>query len=574
MNAARAIALTLAVALWGAHARAAGPAPAPEVFAILVGHNGAAPGLAPLRFADDDAVRFALLLRGLQRERGTGRAWLLTTLDDDTRSALLRAGLNVPIDGPPTRTAFARAFTELATALARPAPAAGRVLYVIYAGHGLGDRVVLQPEVGDQAALTGRELRAFIADATVHDPQLRAFLFIDACRAQSLFGERGTAGPDLAAEIAAADARAETAAPGVLAAAMAGKPAAEIASLHAGLFSYMLASALAGAADADGDDVVSFAEVAAFVAWGTRRVTGQMPWFAPPAGRLDAPTADHRTTRTRVVSAGAGRVHLRVEDATGRPLFAEAFKDGTHALRLALPPGTYGLWRDGLAGPQLARIVLAPEQTLTVDERTWSGDAPASAPRGEVPESVLEEPFGPGAVAALEAGWQSGRAPQGSASSPRWGVSLSGGLGGLPLGLAGAEPVLGVDVRRLGSGVTLGLRLRGGTSAHAGALGGYDVRRAGAMPALGYGWALGRRVVATPWAGAGVAGLWRVAEGERTRGDRFVPTLAAGGTIDVALVGRWFASADIESAWEWIDVDSRAEASHVWRATLGLGGRL
>ena len=55
-------------------------------------------------------------------------------------------------------------------------------------------------------------------------------------------------------------------------AAFSGHSAGEVEALGAGYFSHVLASGLAGAADADGDRLVSFGELAAFVAYNTDRL--------------------------------------------------------------------------------------------------------------------------------------------------------------------------------------------------------------------------------------------------------------------------------------------------------------
>jgi len=203
------------------------------------------------------------------------------------------------------------------------------------------------PEAGPTAGLTGHELRAAVAELGRVAPGLRSYLFLDACRSQSLFTERGddavdALGPDLSAEVAALERRAEAAAStiGVLTAASAGQSAGEVRALGAGYFSHVLASGIAGAADADGDERVTFAELAAFVAYNTDRLGAQRPWFAPPGGQLGAPVVDLRGARGRLELSAAPAGRYLVEAVGGRPILAEAVK-GERPLRLALPPGRY-----------------------------------------------------------------------------------------------------------------------------------------------------------------------------------------------------------------------------------------
>jgi len=285
---------------------------ADDIYAVIVGYNGAQAGLPALRFADDDAVRFSLLLSGFAPDGGGGRVTLLVRLDDETRRGLATAGLAATPAGPPTRAAVMRAIAEVGRALAaRPAGAPPPTFYFIYAGHGLHGRILLEPEAGTEAALTGHELRAAIAELGRAAPALRAYLFIDACRSQSLFTERGggaeAIGPDLSADVGALEQRAGAVSIGVLTAAAASQTTGEVRALGAGYFSHVLASGLAGAADADGDELVTFAELAAFVAYNTERLGAQRPWFSPQAGELGAPVVDLRHAPGRLELSGASR---------------------------------------------------------------------------------------------------------------------------------------------------------------------------------------------------------------------------------------------------------------------------
>ena len=53
--------------------------------------------------------------------------------------------------------------------------------------------------------------------------------------------------------------------------------------------------------------MVSFGELAAFVAFNTRRLTGQLPWFDPPGGDLGAVAIDLRARLPRLVIPAALR---------------------------------------------------------------------------------------------------------------------------------------------------------------------------------------------------------------------------------------------------------------------------
>src|SRR5262249_41621134 len=58
---------------------------APDVYAVVIGYNGAAEGLPQLQYADDDALRFALFFQGLAPKE---HVWLLREWAEAPRQAL------------------------------------------------------------------------------------------------------------------------------------------------------------------------------------------------------------------------------------------------------------------------------------------------------------------------------------------------------------------------------------------------------------------------------------------------------------------------------------------------------
>src|SRR2546430_212091 len=99
------------------------------LYAVVLGTNAATgPDVQPLRFADDDAVATAELLRDAGAE-----VTLLVTLDAESRA--LHPALRP--DGPPTRAALDAALDEIARKLAADR-ASGRhaQAFFVYAGHG------------------------------------------------------------------------------------------------------------------------------------------------------------------------------------------------------------------------------------------------------------------------------------------------------------------------------------------------------------------------------------------------------------------------------------------------------
>jgi hypothetical protein len=554
-------ALAVALTLLAAPARA-DPS---EIFAVVIGWNGGAARLAPLNFADDDAVRFALFFAGL---RAPGRVWLLTETDAATQRTLAQAHLAAKPDAAPTRAAVLAALGELARTL-RARPRSPRVLYVVYAGHGLDGRLLLKPTSGAEAALTGAELRAALAEVIEADPGLRVFVFLDACRSESLFAERGAeTGADFGAAIAALERRANAVPIGILTAARNGRPAGEVRRLEAGYFSHVLTSGLAGAADADGDDVVSFGELAAFVAFHTQKLTGQMPWFDPPGGDLSAGAMDHRGRRSRLLlpSDEAGR--FLVGAADGRPVFAEAYKARGRRLRLALPPGRYNVRREAGDGRGWEVAIDLADAGVDLAGATWHE---LEGVRGEgaaerAPEFTAD--FSSDVVSTLEAGFHAGR--EGRTAEGAFRLQLEAGVGVAPLGLGGGEPMLTLRLRRRFAPVHLAAVMRAATSAHATERERFDLRRFALGIEVGRGLRLGDRAALEGFASGGWSSVVRVAA-SGTSGDLASPWAELGARVWTRLNGPWWAALTVRLAGAWVDVDGAGELTGSPAVDLGLG---
>ncbi len=574
---ARVLAAATAIAAIAAGPAAAAPDAPADVFAIVIGYNGGRPGLPTLRFADDDAVRFSLLLRGLDPGGRPARLWLLTELDAETESGLARAGLTAHPDAPPTRAALSAALADVAGALARrPAGAPDPLLYVIYAGHGLQGRILLKPDGAPEAAITGHELRAAVAELARAAPNLRTFLFLDACRSQSLFTERGAEsdlGPDLTAQASELERRADEVRIGVLTAAASGKPAGEVGELGAGYFSHVLASGLAGAADADGDEVVSFGELVAFVAFNTERLTGQRPWFAPPGGDLRVPAIDLRGRRARLDLSTAPAGRYLIAAGTGRPIFAEAYNSGRTPLRLALPAGRYRILRGAATGAaQQADVDLRPGERLDLGRAAWAEGAPSpSRARGGDEDGgspTFESAFTPEVVSTLVAGFDAGRSPVRPREPPPQTLGVAFAVAAAPLGLRGAE--LGLDVRyRFRRGAWFaGARAELARSTHDQA-GSYTLDRYAGWVEAGPRWVPRAGLELALFAAAGGGPLVRRASDGPTAGDLFAPAIAAGASAEAQLHAALRAFVDLRYAAQWVSVDG---ARRAWWAAAAAAG--
>lgn len=247
------LSLAATVFAGGALAAPSSTAVAPVRVALVVGHNAPIDASTePLRYADDDAVAWQRLLT----EAGV-EARLLTVLDEETRT------LHPDLDAePPTLAAVELAlrglFAELATARSR---GARTELTLIYSGHGevAGGEGVVALQGG---RLTRTHLRQLLAES----PADHNHVVIDACKSYFMAFAKGPGGERVALEpgaLAAVDLdRSRT---GFLLSTSSDRASHEWERFRAGIFSHQLRSALRGAADADVDGRLTYAEVGAFL---------------------------------------------------------------------------------------------------------------------------------------------------------------------------------------------------------------------------------------------------------------------------------------------------------------------
>jgi hypothetical protein len=257
----------------------AGDASAAErTYAVIVG-NRVPPtthdGLRTLRYADDDALRYAQLFGRLP-----GAIKLLTVLDRDSRAR----NPDPTIDGTPTLKALRGAVLDLGKQAEAARSAGDHVTFVlVFSGHG----AVRADGESFLAMLDGELTRQVMFEEIIEQfPADVVHVVIDACHAGGVVGVRGEEdgfGPEIDAttrSVTDADAErwlhARTLARfphvGVLAAASAGEQAHEWSEIEAGVFSHEVLSGLWGAADINGDKRIEYSEVQAFVASANRNI--------------------------------------------------------------------------------------------------------------------------------------------------------------------------------------------------------------------------------------------------------------------------------------------------------------
>ena len=410
-------------------------APGADIFAIIIGHNDGGGVLPDLRYADDDALRFYRLMRQLTSR---DQIALFTELDVDTWRQIQASGEEAPLALPPLKSRINEVFALFKRRIAeRHQKHPGRKIhfFFFYSGHGERGYFLLK-KTGTRltdSVYTGADLQRAFADSPADVNQI----FIDACKSQSLFTAKGAAeddelGPDFGRIIDQMERTARRDANlGIITSTQSEQPSGEARDLRAGYFSHVVVSGLTGAADANGDGIVQFREMAAFVSLYTKRLSGQQPWFHAPHGRLDQTLLDLRGRRDVLIFPANLGGHFLVLDGAGRVVRAELHKAFGNPTRLVVPPGRLQVVRvDAPDRGWAADIVMtdSPQELKATAFSREVGLGPSRAKRGpasqpaETDEEVnalgwydanhsgFGEPLSEQAVDLLEAGFGAGRA--------------------------------------------------------------------------------------------------------------------------------------------------------------------
>lgn len=406
---------------------------APLVFAVVVGNNDGLGMLPQLNFADDDALRFYRLATRLAPKKNVA---LLTELDVDTWRRIQLRGARPPPYLTPTRRKLLeviKLFKAQISGARKRDPDRPVHFYFFFSGHGEKGYFFLKKKGGPLAdsAFTGTDLERTFSDseATLN------WLFIDACKSQSLFFSKGKKeeddelGPDFSGLISKLDRTVKRAPIGVLTSTVSDKPAGEARDIRGGYFSHVLTSGLRGAADANSDGIIRYGELAAFVSFHTRRIAGQRPWFRPPRGKLDEPliVLQGRKDLLEVMPGLSG--HFAVFDARGRHLIMELHKTSAQRSRLILSPGNYKVvWVLTRNKGLFAKVKLEKghQRLMLADFNATTNLGPDKVPKGEglgappdgadtpaiasydPTSSGFDQPFTPRIVSAMATAYNSG----------------------------------------------------------------------------------------------------------------------------------------------------------------------
>jgi hypothetical protein len=232
--------------------------PAAAVFALLVTNNRSAALDRPdLQYADDDGARYYQLFRGVAP---AGQVRLLTRFDRAT--ALMHPELLAEAV-PPRRAELTAALMGLQAAVARAHQAGKRTeLYFVFAGHGDVEGGVGYLDLED-GRIDATYLEREVVDRVAADVE---HIILDSCNSFFVVNPRKPGGRRWATpqDLALGFARRHPNV-GLFLSTNSEAEVYEWSELESGIFSHEVRSGLSGAADANGDGRVSYAELAGFV---------------------------------------------------------------------------------------------------------------------------------------------------------------------------------------------------------------------------------------------------------------------------------------------------------------------
>ena len=318
------------------------------IYAIAIGNNAPPASLdehlASLRYADDDAAAFIAFLRPI-----AARVEILTVLDAESQR---RFPSMVPIAREPTLRELKRVVEEIRRDLTADVAAGRRpILYFFYSGHGT------HAAATHAAALTladeGLTQERLYADVLGTLPAAAVHVFADACYAEEVVRPRDLQLPVVTPSrqevehVIARTTLAQFPYAGAILAASASGQTHEWDLYRQGVFTHELLSGLRGAADVNGDGLVEYSELTAFITAANREVSDlrarlQVVSHAPAANRR-LPIVDlRRFTHALRLRLGrlprSGPSYYFVEDDRGNRL-VEMRSEESYDYQLYLPAG-------------------------------------------------------------------------------------------------------------------------------------------------------------------------------------------------------------------------------------------
>jgi len=435
--------IALAVLVGASGAAGTGEEP-PAIFALIVGVNRAVDAeLPPLVYADDDALRYHDLFRSLG-----ARTYLLTRPDSNTRRVSPQA---VAEAREPRRQEITQTLAALGTDIQRARARGIRtVLYFVYAGHGNSSDGQTAYLTLEDARLSGSDIAREVVDGVRAN---ETHVIVDACYSYLLAYGRGPGGQKR--EVHGFSGFGELArrqSVGLLLSTSSARESHEWEGFQAGIFSHEVRSGLYGAADADGDGLVSYREIAAFVARANAAIPNEQlrpDVFARPPQSSGA-IVDLRRGLARRLTVGpdVAQAHYLLEDERGNRL-ADFHKARGHAVSLLRPRSAGTLYLRRVSDNQEFEVPTAPDVVVVDDLIPTQARASSRGAAHHAFNLIFSLPFDEGSVSAYRLrseGAYFGDAGEGRDPGPsRWrtGVGVTGLILAAGAGALGTSFIIG-----------------------------------------------------------------------------------------------------------------------------------
>lgn len=410
--------LALATLLVAPLARAAAPV---ELFALIVTNNRSATLERPdLQYADDDGVRYHALFSSVTR---ADNVRLLTRLDRAT--AAVHPDM-LSLVQPPRRAELLAALSDMHERVARAHALGKRTrFYFVYAGHG-----DMEGGAGYLDLEDGRIDAAFLENEIVDRvPADEQHIVLDSCNSFFVVNPRKPGGKrwatprDMALGFANRHPNV-----GLFLSTNSEAEVYEWSEIESGIFSHEVRSGLSGAADVNGDGVVSYAEMGGFV----ERANAKLPranvrpriFYRGPAGDAGSALFDVNTARGRRLVLGPNAQRLWVRGAAGERLVDLHKEDGP--LSLVIPGSSEQAlsvieWQAATPGaPPVMREYAVPAGNEPVTLAQLPAEPASSTARGgaAIFGQLFTLPYGTRAFAAYQA-------DQAKVDEPVYGISAT-----------------------------------------------------------------------------------------------------------------------------------------------------
>lgn len=388
-----------------------------EVFAVIVTNNRSTRLDRPdLQYADDDGARYYQLLTGVA---SPDNVHLLTRFDRATAATHPVERERVT---PPRRSELLAALEATRSAVVRTHQAGKRAeFYFIFAGHGDVEAGTGYLDLED-SRLDSTFLEAEVVNRVGADVQ---HIILDSCNSFFVVNPRKPGGRrfatprDLALGFASRHPNV-----GVFLSTNSEAEVYEWSELESGIFSHEVRSGLSGAADANGDGRVSYAELAGFV----DRANLKLPraslrpqvFERGPGGDADAPLFSPARARGRRVVLGTAQRRIWIRGAAAERLI-DLHKEAGDAMTIVVPgPATQPLSIiesraavQASARPTIAEYEVPAGASEPISFAALAAGAPTSAPRGgnAMFGDLFSVPYGAHAFAGFLAEQRGGDEP-------------------------------------------------------------------------------------------------------------------------------------------------------------------